>query len=339
MMGVQAVGVAGVFAVYFFVAYRTVQGILSVGDLVMFFQAIQRGTGYLQNAGANFSDLYESKLFLNNLEEFLNVPSHVTGPSNPLPLPRPIQKGLVLDQVSFTYRDQTHPTFTGLSFTIHPGEHIALVGENGAGKTTLVKLLCRLYDPSSGTITLDGIDVREFSLTEFRREISVIFQDFAKYYLSAYENIALGADRDSEASRVIEAAKQAGIDERLCLLPHGYQTILGKWFEGGQELSVGEWQKVAIARAFVRNSQILVLDEPSSAMDAKAEAELFERFHELARGRMAILISHRLSTVKMADRIYVLHKGKIVETGTHEELIETNGEYAKLYEIQARKYK
>ena len=178
-----------------------------------------------------------------------------------------------------------------------------------------------------------------FPLTEFRREISVIFQDFAKYYLSAYENIALGADRDSEASRVIEAAKQAGIDERLCLLPHGYQTILGKWFEGGQELSVGEWQKVAIARAFVRNSQILVLDEPSSAMDAKAEAELFERFHELARGRMAILISHRLSTVKMADRIYVLHKGKIVETGTHEELIETNGEYAKLYEIQARKYK
>ena len=339
MMGAQAVGVAGVFAVYFFVAYRTVQGILSVGDLVMFFQAIQRGTGYLQNAGANFSDLYESKLFLNNLEEFLNVPSHVTGPSNPLPLPRPIQKGLVLDQVSFTYRDQTHPTFTGLSFTIHPGEHIALVGENGAGKTTLVKLLCRLYDPSSGTITLDGIDVRNFSLTEFRREISVIFQDFAKYYLSAYENIALGADRDSEASRVIEAAKQAGIDERLCLLPHGYQTILGKWFEGGQELSVGEWQKVAIARAFVRNSQILVLDEPSSAMDAKAEAELFERFHELARGRMAILISHRLSTVKMADRIYVLHKGKIVETGTHEELIETNGEYAKLYEIQARKYK
>ena len=163
MMGAQAVGVAGVFAVYFFVAYRTVQGILSVGDLVMFFQAIQRGTGYLQNAGANFSDLYESKLFLNNLEEFLNVPSHVTGPSNPLPLPRPIQKGLVLDQVSFTYRDQTHPTFTGLSFTIHPGEHIALVGENGAGKTTLVKLLCRLYDPSSGTITLDGIDVREFS--------------------------------------------------------------------------------------------------------------------------------------------------------------------------------
>ena len=339
MLGAQAVGTLGVFGVYFFVAYRTAHGLITVGDLVMYFQAIQRGSGYLQSVGGNFSSLYESNLFLNNLEEFLNVRSHVTNPPQPLSLPRPIKEGLCFDRVSFTYRDQERPALTDLSFTIHPGEHIALVGENGAGKTTLVKLLCRLYDPSSGSITLDGRKVRQFSLTEFRGAISVIFQDFAKYYLTAHENIAMGDDKGSESFRVIEAARQAGVDERLCLLPQGYQTVLGKWFEGGQELSAGEWQKVAIARAFFRDSQILVLDEPTSAMDAKAEAELFERFHELARGRMAVLISHRLSTVKMADRIYVLDKGRIVETGTHAELVQKNGEYAKLYLTQARHYK
>jgi len=228
----------------------------------------------------------------------------------------------------------------GVTLTIRPGEHVALVGENGAGKTTLIKLLCRLYDVTGGAITIDGIDIRQFSTPALRRAISVIFQDYARYHLTARENIWLGnADLPPDQERIVTAARSAGIGNVLAGLKHGYDTVLGKWFEGGEELSIGEWQKVALARAFLRDAQILVLDEPTSALDAKAEYEVFRNFHQLAAGRTAIFISHRLSTVKMADRIYVLEDGGIVESGAHDELVDRGGRYADLFETQAQYYR
>jgi ATP-binding cassette subfamily B protein len=339
ILGAQAVATLGVFGVYFFVAYRTVNGFLTLGDLVMYFQAIQRGAGFLQGFGTSLSRLYESNLFLSNLEEFLQVKSRIVVPAVPRSVPRPLETGLVFDHVTFRYPEEERVAINDMSLVVRPGEHVALVGANGAGKTTLVKLLCRLYDPTFGRITLDGVDVRECAVSGLRKEVSVIFQDFAKYFMTARENIGLGVATPHDLATVIAAAQQSGVDEVISRLPQGYDSMLGKWFEGGKELSIGEWQKVALARAFLRDSQILILDEPTSAMDAKAEADLFERFHELTRGRMAILISHRLSTVKMADRIYVIDQGRIVECGTHEELVLQNGTYADLFETQAQYYK
>lgn len=339
-IGAQALGTVGVFGIYFFVAYRTAYGLITIGDLVMYFQAIQRSAGFLRNLGQSLSGLYENNLFLNNLEEFLNVKSRIVMPETPHVVPRPLQQGLVFDQVSFQYPSEERIALDNLSFELRPGEHIALVGENGAGKTTLVKLLCRLYDPTHGRIMLDGIDLREFDVTDLRQEISVIFQDFARYHMTAKENIGLGvAPENLNLDHCVVAAQQAGVDDVINRLPQGYDTMLGKLFDGGHELSIGEWQKVALARAFLRNSQILIMDEPTSAMDAKAEAELFERFHQLAKGRMAILISHRLSTVKMADRILVINHGNLVECGTHQELVSKKGTYAELFETQAQHYR
>jgi ATP-binding cassette subfamily B protein len=227
-----------------------------------------------------------------------------------------------------------------ISLTIRPGEHVALVGENGAGKTTLIKLLCRLYDPTEGVITLDSVDLRQLDIEALRREISIVFQDYARYQLTAQENIWLGnVELPPDAERIVTAARQAGADDVIARLRHGYETTLGKWFEGGEELSVGEWQKVALARAFLRDAQIIVLDEPTSAMDAQAEYALFQRFHRLAEGRTAVLISHRLSTVRMADCIYVLENGRIVESGTHDDLIYRGGRYSLLFETQAQYYR
>ena len=217
---------------------------------------------------------------------------------------------------------------------------VALVGENGSGKTTLIKLLCRLYDPTGGTITIDGVDLRQFETKALRREIAIIFQDYAHYQLTAQENIWLGNTAlPLDPERVIAAARRSGADNVISMLPHGYDTVLGKWFEDGEELSIGEWQKVALARAFMREAQIIVLDEPTSSMDAKAEYEVFRSFRQLASGRTAILISHRFSTVRMADRIYVLEHGSIIEGGSHEELISRQGVYAGLFERQARFYR
>jgi ATP-binding cassette subfamily B protein len=242
--------------------------------------------------------------------------------------------------VSFQYPAGTRKVFEDISLTIRPGEVIALVGENGSGKTTLIKLLCRLYDPTGGTITMDGVDLRQFETKALRREIAIIFQDYAHYHLTARENIwfgniALAPDHE----RVVAAARRSGADDVIRSLPHGYDTILGKRFENGEELSIGEWQKVALARAFMRDAQLIVLDEPTSSMDAKAEYEVFQSFRHLVSGRTAILISHRFSTVRMADRIYVLKQGNIIEGGSHEELIKLRGVYADLFEKQARSYR
>jgi len=337
-LGAQALATLGIFGVYFFLAQRTLQGLLTLGDLVMYFQAIQRGAGFLQQFGSGLSDLYKHNLFLNNLDEFLSVRSRIQEPSHPTAIPETYTKGIEFKEVNFTYPGDSQKRLCNFSFRIQPGEHVAFVGANGAGKTTLVKILCRLYDPDSGEIRFDGRDIREFSVKQWRGAISVIFQDFARYFLSARENIALGEQGSQDLARIKQAAQQAGAHEFIECLPFSYDTILGKWFEGGQELSVGEWQKVALSRAFFRDSQILVLDEPTSAMDAKAEAQLFERFHQLTKGRMAVLISHRMSTVKMADRIYVVDHGEIVESGNHEELMQRKGSYAELYEIQAKHY-
>jgi ATP-binding cassette subfamily B protein len=246
----------------------------------------------------------------------------------------------VFTGVSFQYPAAPRKVLHDITLTIAPGEHVALVGANGSGKTTLVKLLCRLYDPTSGAITVDGVDLRDLETTALRREISVLFQDWAAYHVSARDNIWFGDPRpETDDERIRRAARDAGADEVIARLGHGYQTVLGKWFEHGEELSLGEWQKIALARAFVRDTRIVVLDEPTSFLDVQAERDVFERFRHLAAGKTTILISHRLSTVRMADRIYVLQDGRIAESGRHDELMARGETYARLFETQAWSYR
>ena len=335
----QLIGVVAIFGVYSFVAMRTLQGHFSVGDLVMCFQAVQRASGFLEAVGQSVANLYENNLFLTTLNEFLGIQSRLPISMNQKAFPRPMHEGIVFDHVSFQYPNEERVAIRDFSFSIEPGEHVAFVGANGAGKTTLVKLLCRLYDPSGGRITIDGTDLRDYPIADVRGAVSGVFQDFVKFQLSAKDNIGLGVRASGvDPSTIVQAAKQAGIHEVIERLPNGYESLLGKLFDGGHELSIGEWQKVALARSILRDSQILILDEPTSAMDAKAEAELFERFHELAQGRTAILISHRLSTVKMADRIFVVNHGQIVEQGTHDDLMAQQGLYNNLFLTQAQHY-
>lgn len=338
-LATQVIGVVGVFGICGFVAIRTFHGIFTVGDLVICFQAVQRASGFLESFGQSVSNLYESNLFLTTLDEFLDIKSRLSTSAHPKSFPRPITQGVVFDHVSFQYPHEERVAIRDFTFSIKPGEHVAFVGANGAGKTTLVKLLCRLYDPSNGRIMIDQTDLRDYPIADVRGAVSGIFQDFVKFQLSARDNIALGMRTSgADSFAIVQAAKQAGIHETIERLPNEYESLLGKLFDGGHELSIGEWQKVALARAILRDSQILILDEPTSAMDAKAEAELFERFHELAQGRTAILISHRLSTVKMADRIFVVDQGQIVEQGTHDELMAQQGLYTNLFLTQAQHY-
>lgn len=335
----QLIGVTGIFGVYSFVAVRTLQGQFTVGDLVICFQAVQRASGFLESVGQSVANLYENNLFLTTLNEFMGIRSRLPTSVSPKAFPRPMKQGIVFDHVSFQYPSDERMAIRDFNFSIKAGEHVAFVGANGAGKTTLVKLLCRLYDPSRGRILIDGTDLRDYPIADVRSAVSGIFQDFVKFQFSARENIALGVrSLDVDQFAVAQAAKQAGIHKTIERLPRGYDSLLGRLFDGGSELSIGEWQKVALARAIIRDSQILILDEPTSAMDAKAEAELFERFHELAQGRTAILISHRLSTVKMADRIVVVDQGQIVEEGTHDGLMRRQGLYATLFLTQAHHY-
>jgi ATP-binding cassette subfamily B protein len=336
----QTLATAAIYGSYAYVAFQAVAGKITYGDLVMYYQAFQRVQGSLQQILGSLAALVEDNLFLSNLYEFLDLKRTVIEPVHPRSVPQPMQRGIVFDHVSFQYPAGARKVFEDISLTIRPGEVVALVGENGSGKTTLIKLLCRLYDPTGGTITIDGVDLRQFETKALRREIAIIFQDYAHYQLTAQENIWLGNTAlPLDPERVIAAARRSGADNVISMLPHGYDTVLGKWFEDGEELSIGEWQKVALARAFMREAQIIVLDEPTSSMDAKAEYEVFRSFRQLASGRTAILISHRFSTVRMADRIYVLEHGSIIEGGSHEELISRQGVYAGLFERQARFYR
>jgi ATP-binding cassette, subfamily B, bacterial len=339
-LGAQATAVILMLTAYSFIIYQTFLGILRIGDLVLYYQALQRGQEALKGVLSSLSSLYEDNLFLVNLYEFLDLKPNIIQIAHPQPVPKSMATGIVFDRVNFQYSNSTRQALHDINLTIKLGEIVALVGENGSGKTSLVKLLCRLYDPTSGSITIDGIDIRYFDIAELRRQFSVIFQDYVKYYFTAQENIRLGnTDIPLNHASIIEAARRSGADEAIATLPQGYDTMLGNWFERGEELSIGQWQKIALARAFLRNSQVIVLDEPTSAMDAKAEFEVFKGFRQLIKGQTAILISHRLSTVKMADRIYVMAKGTIMESGTHEELIQLGGIYANLFETQAQNYR
>jgi ATP-binding cassette, subfamily B, bacterial len=321
------------------IAQQTLQGAISLGGFVMYYQAFGRGQGFLRDLLSNLVSLYENSLFLQDFYRFLDLEPKITTPIQPQPLPIVWQTGLRLENVHFDYAHSQRSVLKNIDLTIAPGEVVAIVGANGAGKTTLIKLLCRLYDPTAGRITLDGIDLREYSITDLHRQISVLFQDYAQYQLTARENIWLGnIDIPSASDAIWQAAQVAGAGRSIDRLPQGLDTRLGNLFDGGEELSIGQWQKIALARAFLRDARLIILDEPTSALDPKAEAEVFDSFRQLVAGRMAIVISHRLSTIKMVDRIFVLADGQLAECGSHAELMQQQGLYARLFTTQAQHY-
>lgn len=324
---------------YLYIALQAVVGRLTLGDLTLYTQAAASVQGSIQGLLSGFSGMYEHNLYLSNLYGLLETPVRISRPERPTPIPQPLRGEITFDHVSFSYTGSGAQALRDVSFRIEGGETIAIVGRNGAGKTTLVKLICRLYDPSGGRILLDGIDIREFDPDELRRVVGAMFQDYVTYQATASENIGLG-DLDNLESRpaVIEAADKAGADELISRLADGFDTPLGRWFDGGANLSGGEWQKIALGRAFMRDARVLILDEPTSALDAQAEYDLFARLRRLSEGRTAIYISHRFSTVRQADRILFLEMGELVEEGTHEELMALDARYAHLFNLQAAAY-
>lgn len=339
-LGAQVLSVLALFFSFLFIAYNTVQGIITLGDLVFYFGAIQQSQVFMNNLLSGMAGLHEDTIFLTSLHEFLELKPKVKEPVHPIPVPVPMKSGISFDHVTFCYPGSRSAALSDITLTIPPGRTVALVGENGSGKTTLVKLLCRLYDPVSGTITLDGIDLRDFNIITLRREISIIFQDYARYNLTAKENIMFGSgDLQVEEDQVFQAAESAGADVVINRLEHQYETLLGKLFDSGAELSVGEWQKIALARAFIRDAQIIVMDEPTSALDPFAEAEVIAKLQTITKGRTALIISHRLSSIRTTDCIYFMETGRIVESGTHEDLVALRGKYYHLFETQARQYR
>jgi ATP-binding cassette subfamily B protein len=325
---------------YGWIVFETIGGVITLGSMTMYLSIFRSSQNVFQTLFFGLSDLYENALFMSNLFAFLDLKPQMPVAARPIALPRPIVHGVEFRNVSFKYPDREEYALRDVSLTIKPGEKIALVGANGAGKTTFVKLLTRLYDPSEGQVLIDGIDLREVDPNDLQKRIGVIFQDFVKYHLPARENVGFGQiDRLDDEPRIIDSATRAGADATIRALPQGYDTMLGKWFERGNDLSGGEWQKVALARAFMREAEVLVLDEPTASLDAMNEYAIFQRFRELTDNKIALLISHRFSTVRMADRIVVLDEGQVIETGTHAELLALGGEYAKLFTIQAEGYK
>jgi ATP-binding cassette subfamily B protein len=326
-------------ATYLYVALQAIVGRLTLGDLTLYTTAASSVQGSIQGILGGFSGMYEHNLYLNNLFELMETKSTMTQPAAPVKVPQPMRGEIRFEHVTFAYPGAEANALTDLSFTVKPGETLAIVGRNGAGKTTLFKLICRLYDPNEGRILIDGIDIRDFDPTELRAQIGAMFQDYVTYQATASENIGLGNVQDiNDRERIEVAGAQAGAAELISGLPEGYDTALGKWFDHGVNLSGGEWQKVALARAFMRDAKILLLDEPTSALDAQAEYDLFERLRSLTRGRTAVYISHRFSTVRRADRIVFLEHGRLVEEGTHAALMKLNGRYARLFRMQASAY-
>ncbi len=333
-------GTGGYYGAYAVILYRTLHGALSLGDLTFLAAAFGRSRGLIESIFGNFATVTEQALYLEDLFAFFRMEPQVRSKPGALAAPRPIRRGIEFRQVSFRYPDADHDVLQGVSFTIRPDERIALIGENGAGKTTVVKLLARLYDPTAGQILLDGVDLREYDLADLRREIGVIFQDYMRYQMLLSENIGLGrVEALDDRPRIEHAARLSMASEVAARLEKGLDQMVGRRFEGGVDLSGGEWQKVALGRAYMRDAQILILDEPTATFDARAEHRVFQRFADLTRGKMAVLISHRFSTVRMADRILVLQAGEIREQGTHEELVRQGGQYAELFELQAAGYR
>ena len=328
------------YGAYGFIVWRTVSGQFSIGDLAFLANAFLRLNGLFQKILLGFTQIAGQSLYLDDLFSFFDIKPTILPPENPKTFPTPIRDGIVFDNVGFRYPDTERWAIRALSFTLKAGETLALVGENGAGKTTIVKLLTRLYDPDEGRITVDGIDLRDMLIDDIHAHIGVIFQDFIRYSLTASENIGVGRIEDaSNTGRVQEAAHNSLADGVIDRLPLGYDQPLGRLFNKGRDLSGGEWQKIAIGRAYMRDADLVILDEPTAALDAKAEAEVFSRFKTLAKGKTAVLISHRFSTVRMADRILVLEDGAILESGTHLELLSLKRRYAELFELQAAGYR
>jgi ATP-binding cassette subfamily B protein len=328
------------YGAYAYIVWRTVDGTFTLGDLAFLAGSFLRLHGLFEQLLIGVTQIAGQSLYLDDLFSFFDIKPTITLSSSPKPFPQPIREGIVFENVGFRYPDTERWAVRGLNFTLKAGEALALVGENGAGKTTIVKLLTRLYDPDEGRILIDGIDLRDVAVEDLRTHIGVIFQDFIRYSFTAAENIGVGRiEAEPDRERIKAAAEQSLAADVVEKLPLGYDQPLGKLFANGRDLSGGEWQKVAIARAYMRDAELIILDEPTAALDAKAEAEVFQRFKGLAKGKTAVLISHRFSTVRMADRILVLSGGRIIESGSHEELVAQRGVYADLFELQAAGYR
>jgi len=333
-------GTVGYYGTYAYVVYQTVIGVLTIGSLTFLAGAIAGASTNIQAVFTTFSSIADQALFLTDLLEFFSVKPKIVSKPGALPAPRPIKKGFEFQNVSFSYPGNPRPVLSNINFRLNPGERIALVGENGQGKTTIVKLLTRLYDVTDGRILLDGVDIREYDIEDLWREIGVIFQDFMRYEMTAAENIAIGRIEElNNPFRIRSAALKSLADDVIHQLPKRYDQVLGTRFEGGIELSGGQWQKIALGRAYLRDAQLLILDEPTASLDARSEHEVFQRFAELTANKMSLLISHRFSTVRMADRILVLEGGKISEEGSHQELLKSAGRYAEMFELQASNYR
>ncbi|KAB8143584.1 ABC transporter ATP-binding protein [Chloroflexia bacterium SDU3-3] len=328
------------YACYAWIIFETVGGVITLGSMTFYLALFRSSQGTFQGLFDNLNRLYENGLFMDNLFGFLTLEPQMAQAATPAAMPARLTQGLEFRHVSFRYPDREDWALRDINLVIRPGEKIALVGQNGAGKTTLIKLMTRLYDPTEGQILLDGIDLRDFAPDDLRRKIGVIFQDFVHYHLSMRENIGFGQIESMEdTARIEDAAERGGADEVSSELPEGLETVLGRWFRSGHELSGGQWQKVALSRAFMRDGEVLVLDEPTSALDAEREYEIFQRFRKLTEGKIAVLISHRFSTVRMADRIVVIEGGQVGELGSHAELMAKGGTYARLFEMQAEGYR
>jgi ATP-binding cassette, subfamily B, bacterial len=330
----------GYYGAYAVVLVRTLSGGISVGTFTFLTGAFSRSRGYIEKILASFNDISEQAMFLKDLFDFFEMVPGIQSRPGALPAPRPIRDGFEFRNVSFSYPGSDRRVVQGINFRLHAGEKVALIGENGAGKTTLVKLLARLYDPTEGAILLDGVDLREYDIEDLRREIGVIFQDYMRYDAIVRENIGFGNIQALNDDELIRTAAYKSLAKNVIdRLPGGYDQMIGRRFDDGVDLSGGEWQKIALARAYMRDAQLIILDEPTATLDARAEYEVFQRFADLTRGRMAVLISHRFSTVRMADRILVLADGVIREQGTHSELVALGGQYAELFELQAAGYR
>jgi ATP-binding cassette subfamily B protein len=334
------ISTGGYYGAYAYVIWRTLAGKWGIGTFYFLTAAILNASSNIQQVLSTLSGIADQALFLTDLLAFFEMKPTIRSKPNALPAPRPIKQGFEFRDVSFVYPGTERRVLNRLNFHLSPGERVALIGENGQGKTTIVKLITRLYDPSEGQVLLDGVDLREYDLEDLYREIGVIFQDFMRYEMTARENIAVGKIDEIENKLMLEdAAHKSLADEVVAKLSAGYEQMLGRRFESGVDLSGGEWQKIALARAYLRDAQLLVLDEPTAALDARSEYQVFQRFAELTTGKMALFISHRFSTVRMADRIVVLENGSIAEEGTHEKLTRMGGRYAEMFEMQAASYR